>query len=85
MFDRKTLRCFGHLINMDSNIKPRQAWETKIEGLEGRVRPRIEWEEHVRTVMREGITLLEVTKLVKVRKAFQIWLMNLKARKGSKA
>jgi hypothetical protein len=70
---------------MDSNIKPRQSWETKIEGLEGRVKPRIEWEEHARTVMREGITLLEVTKLVKVRKAFQIWLMKLKARKGSKA
>jgi len=30
---------------MDSSRKPRQVWETRVEGLEGRVRPRIEWEE----------------------------------------
>jgi hypothetical protein len=79
MVDRKKLQCFGHLIKMDSKRKARQAWETRFEGLEGRVRPRIEWEEHVRSLMRKVKALLEVTKLVKDRKAFQIWLMNASA------
>jgi hypothetical protein len=62
---------------MDSNKKPRQVWEAGVEGMEGRERPRIDWEEHMWKLMRKKVkTLLEVTRLVKDRKAFQIWLMN---------
>ena len=61
---------------MDSNKKPRQVWETRVEGMEGRERPRIEWEERVRKLVKKVKTLLEVTRLVKDRQAFHIWLMN---------
>jgi hypothetical protein len=62
---------------MDSNRQPWHVWETGVEGIEGREGPRIEWEEHMRKMMRKKLkTLLEVTRLVKDRKAFQIWLMN---------
>jgi len=30
--DRRELRYFGHLIRMDSNRKPRQVWETIVQG-----------------------------------------------------
>jgi hypothetical protein len=62
---------------MGNNRKPRQVWETRVERMEGRVRPRIGWEEHMQKLMRKTVkTLLETTRLVKDKKAFQIWLMN---------
>ena len=74
--NRRNWRCFGQLIKMDSNRKPRQVWETRVEGMEGRVTPRIEWEDHVWKLMRKKVkSLLETTRLVKDRKAFQIWLL----------
>ena len=48
MVDRMELRCFGHVIKMDSNRKPGQVWETRAEGSRRRGRPRIGWEGHVR-------------------------------------
>jgi len=32
---------------MDDNRKPRQVWETRLEGARGREMPRMEWEEHM--------------------------------------
>jgi len=51
--NRRNWRCFGHQIKIDSNRKPRQVWETRVEGMEGRVRQRIEREEHTRKLMRK--------------------------------
>jgi hypothetical protein len=62
---------------MDSNRKPRHVWEARVEGMEGRVRPSIEWEERMRKPMRKKEkTSLETTRLGKDGKAFQIWLVN---------
>jgi hypothetical protein len=47
MVDRKELREFGHLIRMDNNRKPRDLWERGVEGMRGRGRVRVEWEEHL--------------------------------------
>jgi len=44
MLDRRGLRWFRQLIKMDSNRKPRQVWETRVEG---RGKDRIEWQEHL--------------------------------------
>lgn len=58
-------------------MKPRQVWETRFEGMEGRVRAKIGWEEPMQKLMRKTVkTLLETTRLVKDKKAFQICLMN---------
>jgi hypothetical protein len=58
---RKDLRWFGHLSRMDSNMKPRQVWETRVKGTQGRGRPSIEWEQHMQIIMsRKGKTLQEV-------------------------
>jgi hypothetical protein len=76
MVDRIELRYFGHLIRMDSNRKPGRVWETRVEGSRGRGRPTIEWEEHVRKlVRRKGKSLREATRLASERKAFRNWLM----------
>jgi len=53
--DRRKFRCFGYLIMMDSKRKPRQVWETRFEGMEWRVRPRIEWEEHMWKLIRRKV------------------------------
>ena len=47
MVDRRELRWFGHLIRMDINRKPRYLWERRVEGMRGRGRARVEWEEPV--------------------------------------
>jgi hypothetical protein len=53
--------------------------------LQGRGKPRIEWEEHMRKLTRKkGNTLQEETRLAKDRKAFRIWLMQPDASKGDK-
>jgi hypothetical protein len=76
MVDRRELRWCGHLIKMVGNRKPRQVWETRIEGTQGRGSPRIDWEEHMQKLTsKKGRMLQEVTRLVKDRKAFWIWLM----------
>jgi hypothetical protein len=36
MVDRRELRCYGHLIRMDSNRKPRQVWATIVQGIAGK-------------------------------------------------
>jgi hypothetical protein len=76
MVDKRELRWFGQLIRMDSNRKPRQVWETKVEGMRRRGRPGMEWEEDMWKLMRkEGKTFQEATRLAKDREAFWIWLM----------
>ena len=34
--------------NQEGNKKTMQVWETRVDGLRGRRRPRIEWKEHIR-------------------------------------
>ena len=73
MVDERELRCVGQLIRMDSNRKSRQLWKTRVEGMQGRGSPRIEWEEYMWKIMRKkGKTLQEVTRLAKDRKTFCI-------------
>jgi hypothetical protein len=57
---------------MDDNRKPRQVWETRLEGARRRERPRTIGGAYVEA---EGKNLQEATRLVKDRKAFPIWLM----------
>jgi hypothetical protein len=45
MVDMKELSWFGHLIRMGNNRKHRHLWERRIEGVRGRGRARVEWEE----------------------------------------
>jgi len=45
MFDRRRLRWFGHLIRIDKNRKPRHLWERGVDGMWGRGRMSVEWEE----------------------------------------
>ena len=82
MVDKRELRWFGHLIRMDSNKKPWQVWDARVEGTWGRGRPRIEWEELVWKLTKKGKTLQEVTALVKDREALQILLMKTDTWKG---
>jgi len=43
---------------MDSRGKPSQLWETRVEGPQEGVRPRIDWERHMRKLTKEkGKTL----------------------------
>lgn len=53
MGDKRELRCFGQLIRMDRNRKPRQVRETRFKETQGRGSPRIEWEEHMWKIMRK--------------------------------
>ena len=53
MVDRRELRWLGHLIRIKSNRKPRQVWETRVEGIWGRGRPQIEWEKHTQKLTRK--------------------------------
>jgi len=46
--------------------------------------PRIEWEERARKLMKKGTTFQETPRLVKERKAFRIWPIQLNARKCNK-
>jgi len=82
MVDKRELRWFGHLIRMDSNKKPRQVWDARVQGMWGRGRPRIKWEELVWKVTKKGKTLQEVTGLMKDREAIQILLMKTDTWKG---
>jgi hypothetical protein len=43
MVDRREPRCLGRLIGMDSNRNLRQVWKRRVEGMQGRGRPRREW------------------------------------------
>lgn len=43
MVDRRELRWLGHLIGMHSSRKLSQVWERRVEGMQGRGRPRIDW------------------------------------------
>jgi hypothetical protein len=80
MVDKMELRWFGCLIRMYSNRKPKQVWETRVEGTKGRGRPRMEWEEHVRKLMKKkGKTLQQAIWMVKERKASWIWFVEPKA------
>jgi hypothetical protein len=36
IFDRRELRCFGHLIRIDNNRKPRHLRERRVEGFVGK-------------------------------------------------
>jgi hypothetical protein len=45
MVARSELSCFGHLVGMDNNRKPRHLWERRVEGMWGRGRVRVEWKE----------------------------------------
>jgi hypothetical protein len=47
--DSRKLRCFGHLIRVDNNRKLRHIWERRVEGMWGRGRARIEWEQRLCT------------------------------------
>jgi hypothetical protein len=82
--DRRELRRFEHLISTDSTKKPRQIQETRVEGSLGRERPRIDWEERVRKLMKKGKNLQETPRLAKDRKAFRIRPMQPIARKSDK-
>ena len=70
---------------MESNRKPRQAGETRVEGTKGRGRPRKEWEEHAwKLTWKKGKTLQQAIWLVKDRTAFRIWLMEPDAQRATK-
>jgi hypothetical protein len=46
MVDSRDLRQFVHIIRMDNNRKPKQIWESRVEGMLVRGRVTVEWEEH---------------------------------------
>jgi hypothetical protein len=60
---------------MDDNRKPRQVWETRLEGARRRERPRTMGGAYLEADEEKGKNLQEATRLVKDRKAFPIWLM----------
>jgi hypothetical protein len=47
MVNRREWRWFGHIIRMDNNRTPRDLRERRFEGMWGRGRVRVEWEEPV--------------------------------------
>jgi hypothetical protein len=70
--DKRELRCFGQLIRIDRNRKPRQVRETRFKETQGRGKRKsndrmgrayVEDNEE-----KKGKTFQEVTRLVKVRK-----------------
>jgi hypothetical protein len=75
MVDKRELRWFRDLIRMDSSKKPWQVWDTRVEGMWGRGRPSIEWEELVQKLTKILKMLQEVTGMVKDRETLRILLM----------
>jgi len=78
MVDRRELRRFGHLIRMDINRKHRHLWERSFQGIWGRGRVGVEWEEPVWKLMMDKVLILRYESgLEKDRNVFWIGLMAL--------
>ena len=58
MFDRMELRCFGHLIRMDSNRKP---WKQELKDRRGCGWPRVRGRDVRKLARRKGNTLRDAT------------------------
>jgi hypothetical protein len=72
--ERRKPRCYGHLVRMAEDRKPRQILKARIEGKRGRGRPRKVWMNDIKeAAVRRGKTIQEARSMAMTRKDYRRW------------